>query len=61
MKVLKRDLKQAALLAIWTTAGSLFHTVGAAILKARAPHIVCDLGTCKGIVKVQLSVSVVVC
>jgi len=34
IKVLRRNLKQAALLADWTSAGSLFHTVGAAILKA---------------------------
>jgi len=30
----------------WTSAGSLFHTVGVAILKARAPHTVRDLGKC---------------
>ena len=46
-KVLSRNLKQAALFAISTSAGSLIHIVGAAILEARAPHRVRDLGTCR--------------
>jgi len=47
IKVLKRDIKQAALLAIWTSAGSLLHTVGVAILKARVPH------TCQFVISVH--------
>jgi len=42
----------------WKSAGSLLHTVGAAILKARAPHAVRDLGKCNTSLDNERSVTV---
>jgi len=43
--VSSRDLKQTILFESCAIAGSLFQIVGAALLKALAPHAVCVLGT----------------